>query len=254
MCALRQLKGLMRFNKFEFLFLPCPEPSEPCHESTTPRPRPSHPKVPHPYLGRLYQVEYAMEAISHAGTCLGIVCTDGVLLAAERRIASPLLDQSKSSEKIFPISDDIWCAVAGVTSDANLLIDWARTHAAKWRISHGHEIRVEQLAEALANLKQSYTQHGGMRPFGASFLLAGWDKHFGFQLYQTDPSGNYSGWLATCIGANQSTAHGILKTELTEPSSNTTESALKLLFRVLAKTIEGTAQLSAEKRSKLLFS
>lgn len=115
--------------------------------------------------GRLYQVEYAMEAISHAGTCLGIIATDGILLAAERKVVSRLLDQSKAQEKLFPINDDIWCAVAGITSDANILIDWARGHAAKWRLTYGEGIPVEQLVEAISNLKQSYTQHGGTPAF-----------------------------------------------------------------------------------------
>jgi 20S proteasome subunit alpha 3 len=44
--------------------------------------------------------------------------------------------------------------------------------------------------------------HAGLRPFGVSFLYAGWDRHYGFQLYHSDPSGNYAGWRATCIGAN----------------------------------------------------
>lgn len=42
----------------------------------------------------------------------------------------------------------------------------------------------------------------GKRPFGVSLLYVGWDKHYGFQLYQSDPSGNYGGWKATCIGNN----------------------------------------------------
>lgn len=59
---------------------------------------------------------------------------------------------------------------------------------------------VEQVVKAVCNYKQAYTQYGGLRPFGVAFLFAGWDKNFGFQLYQTDPSGNYSGWKATVIG------------------------------------------------------
>ena len=47
---------------------------------------------------------------------------------------------------------------------------------------------------------QGYTQFGGLRPFGVSFLFAGWDAVHGFQLYQSDPSGNYGGWKATAIG------------------------------------------------------
>jgi 20S proteasome subunit alpha 3 len=59
---------------------------------------------------------------------------------------------------------------------------------------------VEQIVRHVCNYKQAYTQYGGLRPFGVAFLFAGWDKYFGFQLYQTDPSGNYSGWKATVIG------------------------------------------------------
>lgn len=59
---------------------------------------------------------------------------------------------------------------------------------------------VEQVVKSVCNYKQAYTQYGGLRPFGTAFLFAGWDSHFGFQLYQTDPSGNYSGWKATVIG------------------------------------------------------
>ncbi|VDM69733.1 unnamed protein product [Strongylus vulgaris] len=61
---------------------------------------------------------------------------------------------------------------------------------------------VEQLVQNLCNEKQRYTQIGGKRPFGVSLLYMGWDKHYGYQLYQSDPSGNYTGWKATCIGNN----------------------------------------------------
>lgn len=55
--------------------------------------------------GRLYQVEYAMEAIGHAGTCLGILANDGVLLAAERRNIHKLLDEVFFSEKIYKLNE-----------------------------------------------------------------------------------------------------------------------------------------------------
>lgn len=55
--------------------------------------------------GRLYQVEYAMEAISHAGTCLGILAKDGILLAAERRNTNKLLDGAIFSEKIYKLNE-----------------------------------------------------------------------------------------------------------------------------------------------------
>jgi hypothetical protein len=59
---------------------------------------------------------------------------------------------------------------------------------------------IEQIVKAICDYKQAYTQFGGLRPFGVAFLFAGWDKNYGFQLYQSDPSGNYSGWKATVIG------------------------------------------------------
>ncbi len=104
---------------------------------------------------------------------------------------------------------------------------------------------MEQLVQALCNLKQSYTQHGGMRPFGCSFLVAGWDRVHGFQLYQTDPSGNYGGWKATCIGANSSTAQGIFKSDYPDGGFALAE-AKKMLFKVLTKTTESTT-LSGER-------
>lgn len=59
---------------------------------------------------------------------------------------------------------------------------------------------VEQAVRSVCNYKQAYTQFGGLRPFGVAFVFAGWDSHYGFQLYQSDPSGNFSGWKATVIG------------------------------------------------------
>lgn len=84
-----------------------------------------------------------------------------------------------------------------------------------------------------------------MRPFGVSFLFAGWDKHYGFQLYHSDPSGNYGGWKATAIGANNQAAQSILKQEWKEEL--TIKEALALAVKVIAKTMDSTT-LSAEKR------
>merc|ERR1712025_282219 len=74
-------------------------------------------------------------------------------------------------------------------------------------------IPVEQLVEYVCNYKQAYTQYGGLRPFGVAFLFAGYDTKYGFQLYQSDPSGNYSGWKATVIGANNQAGKSLLKNE-----------------------------------------
>ena len=97
---------------------------------------------------------------------------------------------------------------------------------------------MEQLVTLLCDYKHGYTQYGGLRPFGVAFLYAGWDRHHGFQLYQSDPSGNYSGWKATAIGSNSQSAQSTLKADYTEEQS--LGDATKLAVRVLAKAMDTT--------------
>ncbi|KAE9456523.1 hypothetical protein C3L33_11541, partial [Rhododendron williamsianum] len=149
--------------------------------------------------GRLYQVEYAMEAIGNAGTAIGILSKDGVVLVGEKKVTSKLLQTSTSTEKMYKIDDHVACAVAGIMSDANILINTARVQAQRYTFSYQEPMPVEQLVQSLCDTKQGYTQFGGLRPFGVSFLFAGWDKNYGFQLYTSDPSGNYGGWKAAAI-------------------------------------------------------
>jgi len=189
--------------------------------------------------GRLYQVEYAMEAISNAGAAVGILASDGVILAAEKRITSKLLDVRKSTEKMYKIDDHCAVAVAGITSDANILLNHARLEAQRYTYGYQEPIPIEQLLMRVCDLKQGYTQFGGLRPFGVSFLFAGYDDHQQFQLYQSDPSGNYGGWKAKAIGANNQAANSILKTDYDAESS--VEDALILAVKVLSKTMDTTS-------------
>src|SRR3989338_699124 len=194
--------------------------------------------------GRLYQVEYAMEAISHAGAAIGILAENGVVLATEKRVSSKLLSKTKKSEKMYLLSDHIACAVAGITADANTLIDFTRLEAGRYFYRYQEPIPVESLVRLVCDQKQGYTQYGGLRPFGVSFLYAGWDSQYGFQLYHSDPSGNYSGWQAYAIGAKNQSAQSILKQEY--KAGLTTDEALHLAVRVLRKTLDSTA-LNSEK-------
>jgi 20S proteasome subunit alpha 3 len=195
-------------------------------------------------------------------------------MASERRITSGLLAPSKTSEKTYPIAKHIACNVAGMTADANILIERARIHAGRYYSVYQDNIPVEQLVEHVCNRKQQYTQIGGLRPYGVAFLFAGYDEHYGFQLYQSDPSGNYSGWKATVIGANNQAGKSILKSDYRkvisttttpkpdnettmndsdDPASTATEAiptvqeALKLAVKVLNKTMDGTGAAAAEK-------
>jgi len=194
--------------------------------------------------GRLYQVEYAMEAINLAGSTVGILAEDGVVLAGEKKTTSKLLDQAKQHEKLFQIDSYMCCAVAGITSDANILLNKLRLSAAQHVFTYGESMPVEQLVTSICDLKQGYTQFGGLRPFGVSFLVAGYDNANGFQLYHTDPSGNFSGWKAYAIGVNNNTAQQIMRQDW-KPGMKVQE-ALELTAKVLIKTMD-TASPNAEK-------
>mmetsp|Transcript_3960 Transcript_3960/g.11517 ORF Transcript_3960/g.11517 Transcript_3960/m.11517 type:complete len:258 (-) Transcript_3960:750-1523(-) len=191
--------------------------------------------------GRLFQVEYAMEAISNAGSALGVLAKDGVVLAAEKKITSKLLDTTAVGvrrEKMYKLDDHVACAVAGITADANILINSCRLAAQQYTFQYQEPIPVEQLVKLLCDQKQGYTQYGGLRPFGVSLLYAGWDAINGFQLYQSNPSGNYDGWKATSIGAHHSAAENILKQDYTDDI--VLEDAVKLVIKVLSKTMDST--------------
>lgn len=180
-----------------------------------------------------------MEAIGHAGAAVGVLSDEGIVLAAEKKTTSKLLDTSKKSEKMYIIDKHIACAVAGITADANILISKARLKAQRYLFTYQEPVPVEDLLQQICDTKQGYTQFGGLRPFGVSFLFAGWDRHHGFQLYQSDPSGNYGGWKATAIGANSTAANSILKTEYKK--SMTLQEALGLAVKVLTKIMDSTA-------------
>jgi len=144
----------------------------------------------------------------------------------------------------FGLYSNMICAVAGMTADANILINYARQAAQRYLLTYNEDIPCEQLVRRLCDLKQGYTQHGGLRPFGVSFIYAGWDPQREFQLYQSNPSGNYGGWKATSVGANNASAQSLLKQDYKEDCD--LKEACGLAVKVLSKTMDST-KLSSEK-------
>lgn len=142
------------------------------------------------------------------------------------------------------LSSNMICAVAGMTADANILINYARQAAQRYLLTYNEDIPCEQLVRRLCDLKQGYTQHGGLRPFGVSFIYAGWDPQRQFQLYQSNPSGNYGGWKATSVGANNASAQSLLKQDYKEECD--LKEACGMAVKVLSKTMDST-KLSSEK-------
>ena len=185
-----------------------------------------------------------MEAINHAGTAIGVLAEDGIVLAAETKVTSKILEQDTSAEKMYVLNDNILCAVAGMTADAGILINYMREEAQRYLSVYNQDIPIETLVRRVCNVKQGYTQHGGLRPFGVSFIFAGYDDRYGFQIYTSNPSGNYSGWKATSIGANNTSAETLLKQDYKDGIN--LEGAKKLALKVLSKTTD-SSKLTSEK-------
>ena len=138
--------------------------------------------------------------------------------------------------KMIKIDDHVFTAISGLTEDANHLVDVARYMAQQHIYTYKQPLAVEQLVQSLCEEKHAYTQFGSYRPYGVSFMYAGWDKVRGYQLYNSDPSGNYSAWKAHATGMNNVNAITVLKADYDEDIS--LRNAIKLAVKVVAKTID----------------
>ena len=151
--------------------------------------------------GRLFQVEYAREAVKRGTTTVGVKFKNGVVLIVDKRLSSKLIEP-ESIEKIFKIDSHIGCATSGLVADARALVDRARIECQVNSFNYGEDLAVESLVKKLCDFKQSYTQYGGVRPFGTAMLIAGIDAA-GPHLYETDPSGAMMAYKAGGIGAGR---------------------------------------------------
>jgi proteasome alpha subunit len=151
--------------------------------------------------GRLYQVEYAREAVKRGTASIGVRTPEGVVLAVDKRIRSPLMERS-SVEKIHKADDHIGIASAGHVADARQLIDFARQQSQINQLRYDEPIGVETLTKAVTDHIQQYTQVGGARPFGVALIIAGIADGEP-RLYETDPSGTPYEWKALAVGADR---------------------------------------------------
>ncbi|RKP11862.1 nucleophile aminohydrolase [Piptocephalis cylindrospora] len=190
--------------------------------------------------GRLFQVEYAIEAIKLGSTAVGIRTPEGVILAVEKRVTSSLL-VPESIEKILELDSHIGCAMSGLTADSRTMIDHARVEAQNHRFTYDEPIRVESVTQSVCDLALRFGEGADgqerimSRPFGVSLLIAGVDEN-GPQLYQTDPSGTFVRYEAKAIGAGSEGA----QTELQEQyhKSLTLKEAELLSLKILKDVME----------------
>jgi len=184
--------------------------------------------------GRLFQVEYASETVKRGATVLGIASQEAVVLAAEERAMSKLQDPT-FMWKIFQIDEHVGAAVAGLSCDAHVLIDQARIYAQSNRLLYDEPIDIEILTRRIGEIKQLYTQHAGVRPFGISILFGGIDRK-GTRIFWTDPSGAYLAYKAWAIGAGGDAANEILEAEYKD--SITQEDSIVLALKCMSKVLE----------------
>ncbi len=185
--------------------------------------------------GRLYQVEYAREAVRRGSGTVGVRTGDGVVLAAVRQARSPLIERD-SIEKIHEVDDHVGIASAGHVADARQLVDLARRQAQVEGLRYDEPIGVEALTKEVTDHIQQYTQTGGARPFGVALLVAGIEDGEP-RLFETDPSGTPYEWQATAIGGGRDDSQAYLEAEYEEGMD--LDSGIGLALGAIAETTDG---------------
>ena len=185
--------------------------------------------------GRLYQVEYAREAVKRGTASLGVRTPEGVVLAADKRSRSELMEAT-SVEKIHKADDHAGIASAGHVADARQLIDFARRSAQVNRLRYGEAIGIETLTKDVTDHIQQFTQVGGARPFGVALLIGGIENGTP-RLYETDPSGTPYEWKAVSIGADRSDLQDHLEENYSEEFS--LDEGISLALTTIAQSNDG---------------
>ncbi|OIB56912.1 archaeal proteasome endopeptidase complex subunit alpha [Natrialba sp. SSL1] len=186
--------------------------------------------------GRLYQVEYAREAVKRGTASIGVRTDDGVVLAVDKRVPSPLLEDS-SVEKIHKADDHIGIASAGHVADARQLIDFARRQSQVNQLRYGEPIGVETLTKEVTDHIQQYTQVGGARPFGVALIVGGVENGEP-RLFETDPSGTPYEWKALAVGADRSELQNYLEENYDDEAD--LDGGIQLALDALASVNDGS--------------
>jgi len=183
--------------------------------------------------GRLFQVEYAKEAVKRGATAIGITARDGVALVAFKSIHSKLV-LPESLKKIFEVDSHIAVTASGLIADARRLVDIARLDAQRHRITYNEPPTVDSISRSVCDTMQVYTQYGGIRPFGVSLLIAGVDS--APRLFEAEPSGAMTAYKADSIGANKKEVDEMLEKHYKDTMG--VDEVVELALEALRKTQE----------------
>lgn len=167
--------------------------------------------------GRLFQVEYSLEAIKLGSTAIGVATNEGVVLGVEKRVTSTLLETS-SVEKIVEIDRHIGCAMSGLQADARSMVEHARVECQSHAFNYNEALRVESCTQAICDLALRFGESADgeesimSRPFGVALLIAGYDED-GPSLYHAEPTGTFYRYDAKAIGSGSEGAQAELQNE-----------------------------------------
>ena len=178
--------------------------------------------------GHLLQVEYAEKTVKLGSNSIGLVCSDGVLLIADKRIRDKLI-APESANKIFEIDEHIVATAAGISSDARMLIDKSQLLAQQNRVSYDSPVEPVTIIKMIADNKQMFTQYGGARPYGVAIMLGGISKGKA-HLYTSDITGNFFAYKANAIGENDEQIKEELRKDFDR--NMTIEEGLKFVMKI----------------------
>ncbi len=185
--------------------------------------------------GRLFQVEYAREAVKRGSTAVGVVFKNGVIFGVKKKESALL----SPVEKIFMLDKHIATATSGLIADARVLVDAARVKAQQNMLVYDEPISVPALSRFIADRQQVYTQYAGVRPYGVSFLIGGVNKKN--KLFETDPSGILLECKARAIGVSADKINDVLEKKYKQDMDE--KSAIQLIADVLKKEIKSSEKL-----------
>lgn len=197
--------------------------------------------------GRLFQVEYAKEAVKRGTTCVGVTFKDGVILASIKPNTSLMV--ASSSEKIFQVDDHVGVVAAGLLADARVLVNQARVRAQINKITYEEPIDTWGIARLFGDRMQISTLYAGLRPFGVTLLVGGVDKT-GTHLIESDPSGMLFEWNAYAIGRGAILANKILKQKWKKDlqEKEVLELAVDIIIKTEKEKKEGSIDLAVVKK------
>ena len=175
---------------------------------------------------------------------MGIRGKDILVLAVEKKSTAKLQD-ARTVRKTARIDERICLAFAGLTADARVLINKARKECQRYRLMVEDAPSVDYISRQIATTQQRYTQSGGVRPFGISTLIIGFDSDGTARLFQTDPSGLFSEWRANAIGRNSKTVLEFLEKKYKECVTDATpetanNDTIKLAIRSILEVVESS--------------